>query len=96
MTPFDVVKTRMQTSIKQQPTSTFTSMFNIIQHEKLSALWRGLSPTLLMSVPSTIIYYIGYESLRDYISPQFKRFGLEAYTPIVAGSSARYIYYYLN
>ncbi|OBA24036.1 mitochondrial carrier [Metschnikowia bicuspidata var. bicuspidata NRRL YB-4993] len=49
-------------------TSTFQGMVVISRNEGLSVLWRGLSLTLLMAIPSNIIYFTGYEYIKD-ISP---------------------------
>ena len=31
------------------------------------SLWSGLSPTLVLAVPATIVYSVSYEQLRIYI-----------------------------
>lgn len=49
-------------------TSTFQGMLVISRNEGLPVLWRGLSLTLLMAVPSNIIYFTGYEYVKE-ISP---------------------------
>lgn len=49
-------------------TSTFQGMVVISRNEGLPVLWRGLSLTLLMAVPSNIIYFTGYEYIKE-ISP---------------------------
>lgn len=36
----------------------------IVRYEGAPALWRGLSPSLVMSVPSQVIYMVGYDTLR--------------------------------
>jgi hypothetical protein len=41
-TPLDVLKTRLQSG------HVNTSIRNIIKHEGIKALWRGLTPSLLM------------------------------------------------
>lgn len=56
----------------------FDAFVKIGRHEGLPALWRGLSPSLVMSVPSQVIYMVGYDNLRTaalehaparYVSP---------------------------
>ena len=37
-----------------------------------------------MQVPSTVLYYIGYEKLRDMVTPI-----TPSYSPLIAGGSAR-------
>ena len=39
----------------------------------------------MMSLPSNIVYYVGYESLRDFMSDQIG----SQYSPLLAGASAR-------
>ncbi|GEQ69637.1 hypothetical protein JCM33374_g3310 [Metschnikowia sp. JCM 33374] len=54
-------------SAKQCPkiTSTFQGMVVISKNEGLPVLWRGLSLTLLMAIPSNIIYFTGYEYVKE-------------------------------
>ncbi|CAI5757889.1 unnamed protein product [Candida verbasci] len=65
-------------------TSTFQGFSQIIKNEGISTLWRGLSLTLLMGVPSNIIYFTGYEYIRDH-SPISKH----PLNPLFCGSLAR-------
>lgn len=46
-------------------TSTFQGMSVIARNEGIATLWRGLSLTLFMAIPSNIIYFTGYEYIRD-------------------------------
>ncbi|KAI9225876.1 MAG: mitochondrial carrier domain-containing protein [Piptocephalis tieghemiana] len=48
--------------------SLHRQLSSILRAEGLPALYRGLSPTLLMSIPSTAIYFVGYEHLRSSLS----------------------------
>jgi solute carrier family 25, member 39/40 len=69
--------------------STMDGLRKISRNEGLSALWRGLSPTLVMTIPANIIYFTGYDWLRySPRSPIFRSFK-EDYIPFIAGSSAR-------
>lgn len=52
--------------------------------EGLAALWRGLSLNLLMAVPSNIIYFTGYEYIKDH-SP----IALHPLNPLLCGAAAR-------
>ncbi|KAF9921982.1 hypothetical protein FBU30_007939 [Linnemannia zychae] len=49
---------------------TWDGVKKIARHEGASSLWRGLSPTLAMSIPATVIYFVGYDYLRDVLSKQ--------------------------
>lgn len=46
-------------------TSTFQGMMTITRNEGPATLWRGLGLTLFMAIPSNIIYFTGYEYIRD-------------------------------
>lgn len=45
--------------------STFQGFSTIARNEGLPTLWRGISLTLLMAVPANVIYFTGYEYIRD-------------------------------
>lgn len=38
----------------------------ISKNEGILSLWSGISPTLVLAVPATIIYFVSYEQLRLY------------------------------
>lgn len=61
----------------------------IARNEGLLTLWRGLSPTLAMSIPANVIYFTGYEWLRFNPRSPVSHITSEQYAPLVAGSSAR-------
>ncbi|KAK6198774.1 mitochondrial carrier domain-containing protein [Scheffersomyces amazonensis] len=65
-------------------TSTFQGFSSVARNEGLATLWRGLSITLLMTVPSNIVYFTGYEYLRDNL-PTSKH----PLNPLLCGSLAR-------
>ncbi|EGF84114.1 hypothetical protein BATDEDRAFT_21867 [Batrachochytrium dendrobatidis JAM81] len=67
------------------------SILSISRNEGFRALWRGLTPTLIMSIPSTTVYYIGYDFLREAFGRHMSHMGIEAYAPLVAGALARII-----
>ena len=60
-------------------------MAKIYKMGGLRALYKGLAPVLLISVPSTMIYYVGYEIIRDGISDTIG----QSYAPVIAGLVAR-------
>ncbi|RLV96277.1 Mitochondrial carrier protein MTM1 [Spathaspora sp. JA1] len=47
-------------------TSTFQGFSCVAKNEGIATLWRGLSLTLFMAIPSNIIYFTGYEYIRDH------------------------------
>lgn len=65
-------------------TSTFQGMSSIARNEGLPTLWRGLSLTLFMAIPSNIIYFTGYEYIRDR-SPLVEH----PLNPLICGMFAR-------
>lgn len=68
--------------------STLDGLRKISRNEGITTLWRGLSPTLVMTVPANIIYFTGYEWLRfDKKSPLSKM--SDNYAPLIAGATAR-------
>jgi len=69
--------------------STFDGLRKIARNEGIWTLWRGLSPTLLMAIPSNVIYFAGYDWLRtNPASPFYGRIS-DVTAPLVAGSVAR-------
>ncbi|KAK4132297.1 mitochondrial carrier [Trichocladium antarcticum] len=81
-------------AVEQTQARTFTSTLDglrkIARHEGLPALWRGLSPTLLMAIPANIIYFTGYDWLRYSDASPVQRAGAGAeHAPLVAGAAAR-------
>ncbi|CAG8563267.1 3019_t:CDS:2 [Paraglomus brasilianum] len=68
---------------------TLDGLVKIIKYEGITSLWRGLLPALVMSVPATVIYFIGYDHLRDTIWKKCNNKSLEVYVPLAAGTIAR-------
>ncbi|KAG6091162.1 hypothetical protein E4U30_007441 [Claviceps sp. LM220 group G6] len=68
--------------------STFDGLRKIARNEGITTLWRGLSPTLLMTIPANIIYFTGYDWLRYNTMSPFSRLSGD-HAPLLAGSSAR-------
>ncbi|MCJ1309341.1 hypothetical protein MMC25_003000 [Agyrium rufum] len=69
--------------------SILSSLRQIARTDGLTSLWRGLSPTLLMSIPGNVIYFSGYDVLRSNPSSPVRNYVSEQYAPLVAGSIAR-------
>lgn len=68
--------------------STLDGLRKISRHEGITTLWRGLSPTLVMTVPANIIYFTGYEWLRYNRQSPLSRLS-DNYAPLVSGATAR-------
>ncbi len=105
MTPLDVVKVRQQqyaapthTSAaaappplnKTPPPSLITSLRSIARAEGLSALWAGLTPTLVASLPGTVLYLAIYDNNRE-LCAELLRGRAEWAAPMLAGGGARLV-----
>jgi solute carrier family 25 protein 39/40 len=98
--PLDVVKVRLQAQIDamsepQGPRQfhshlhlhfrgTLDALFKIARYEGVLSLWRGLSPTLLMTVPGVALYFTTYEAFKKRWHSYFN-----SLTPLIAGAAAR-------
>ncbi|CAG8980514.1 hypothetical protein HYALB_00002511 [Hymenoscyphus albidus] len=69
--------------------STFDGLRKIARNEGITTLWRGLSPTLVMTVPANIIYFTGYDWLRYNDKSPIKRLASNNYSPLISGATAR-------
>ncbi|KAF2661547.1 mitochondrial carrier protein-like protein [Lophiostoma macrostomum CBS 122681] len=69
--------------------STWDGLRKIAQNEGPRTLWRGLSPTLLMTIPANVIYFAGYDWMRNAHDSPFRRNISDTYNPLVAGATAR-------
>jgi len=71
-------------------TGLLDGVSNIIRQEGPLSLWRGLSPALVMSVPGNIIYFVGYDYLRNAIK-NWTVYNEKDYAPLIAGGGARVV-----
>eukprot|EP00128_Syssomonas_multiformis_P015411 Colp12_sorted_trinity150504_noHs@19901 len=69
-----------------QFSGTMDAMVKIARLEGLGSLWRGLSPTLIMAVPATVIYFTMYDQLRDHFLQVIPG---SVVAPLIAGATAR-------
>ena len=69
--------------------STLDGLRKIARNEGPTSLWRGLSPTLAMSIPANVIYFTGYDTLRSNHHSPIHNYVSDAYAPLLAGSTAR-------
>ncbi|KAK4435348.1 Mitoferrin [Sesamum alatum] len=70
-TPFDVVKTRLQTQIPGSTTKyngVFYTLKEIGKHEGLKGLYRGLTPRLVMYMVQGALFFASYESFKRLFS----------------------------
>ncbi|CAO3615260.1 unnamed protein product [Cunninghamella blakesleeana] len=94
--PFNLVKTRLQENTKMPKAEgkylgTMDGLAKIVRNEGTLALWKGLSPGLIMAIPSTSIYYVGYDYIRDHTKSKFKGTAMDTYAPLWIGGLARTI-----
>ncbi|CAF1118401.1 unnamed protein product [Rotaria sordida] len=123
MTPFDVVRIRLQSqnhqfvkgdcfvfrnglgdyictcfnghepvpwynrSIPGRYNGTIDALLKITRNEGIRSLWSGLPPTLVMSLPNTIIYFTTYEQLKCFMG--YERNNLNLIIPGISGGLAR-------
>ncbi|CAF1439780.1 unnamed protein product [Adineta steineri] len=74
-------------SIPGQYSGTIDALLKITRSEGIRSLWSGLPPTLIMSLPNTVIYFTAYEQLKCVMG--YKRTNLNPIIPGIAGGSAR-------
>ena len=96
--------TSLSVSPKEHTYGTFRLLHSIFKKEGLSGIYAGLSPTLVMSVPNTVLYFTAYDELNLRMR-QFSRQWVprsednsnshilfdSVLTPLVGGSTARII-----
>nr|XP_018907001.1 PREDICTED: solute carrier family 25 member 40-like isoform X1 [Bemisia tabaci] len=81
-------------------TGTVDAFVKISQREGISSLWSGLSPTLVLALPATVVYFVTYEQLRirlkDYVAKKSLKTNASTATssqppwiPLVSGATAR-------
>ena len=68
---------------------TFDAFLKIAQLEGIQSWWKGLSPALIMAVPMTVIYYTGYDQLKEAFG--FKEGKQNLFVPALAGGISRFV-----
>lgn len=70
-------------------TGTLSMLRNIWKTEGTAGIYAGLTPTLVMGIPNTVLYFATYEEIKDRINrTSILR---PSFVPIVAGASARLV-----
>ncbi|QPG76571.1 hypothetical protein FOA43_003962 [Brettanomyces nanus] len=67
-------------------TGTMSGIRKIMSNEGLGALYRGLALTLIMSIPSNVVYFSGYDILRDSSPLEYSH---PVINPLLCGAFAR-------
>ncbi|XP_055641837.1 probable mitochondrial glutathione transporter SLC25A40 [Toxorhynchites rutilus septentrionalis] len=73
---------------------TVDAFVKISRSEGIKSLWSGLSPTLVLALPTTVIYFVAYEQFRIRLKEIYLRRNgtgtdLPMWLPMLAGGSAR-------
>jgi len=68
---------------------TADAFLKISRTEGISSLWSGLSPTLILAVPTTVIYFTMYEQLKVTIDSQ--RRALSKEPDVLAGEAPKWV-----
>lgn len=85
-TPFSTITTALDRN------SVLVGLRQIIHQDGVTGLWRGLVPTLLMALPATVVYFVGYEILRNHtLWKQYSNSDemLSQLAPVICGASSR-------
>lgn len=72
--PLDLIKSRIQ--VENLNTPMFSVMFDIIRKDGIRGLYKGLTPTLLRTFPSTGALFVAYEYSKDYMTIGANKFHL--------------------
>lgn len=62
--PIDTIKTKVQSS--NETRSLYQIVLTTVKHDGVLALWRGVLPACLRTIPVSGVAMIGYESIRSY------------------------------
>ncbi|XP_075231418.1 mitochondrial glutathione transporter SLC25A40-like [Lycorma delicatula] len=75
---------------------TLDAFIKITRNEGLQSLWSGLSPTLVLALPATVVYFVTYEQLRTRLKDRFVSQSTKTgnvtqpfWIPLVSGCMAR-------
>lgn len=70
--PVDVVKSRIQVNNQTENFAALT--MTIFRKEGISALYNGLTPTLVRTVPATATLFVAYEYSKKFLNSVFRDF----------------------
>lgn len=93
---FETCRKTTSSIVQEQSSGTFRMLQTIFRNEGLAGLYAGLKPTLVMSIPNTVIFLSSYDeiSMRLHALHSCNNSDVDtsrAYIPLVAGSTARMI-----
>lgn len=70
-------------------TGTRDALLKIARTEGIRSLWSGLSPTLVMAIPATVMYYTVYDNMLSWLRKEL--YMKNHWVPMIAGSAARLV-----
>ncbi|XP_056639554.1 probable mitochondrial glutathione transporter SLC25A40 [Diorhabda sublineata] len=79
---------------------TIDAFIKISRNEGILSLWSGLSPTLVLALPATIVYFVVYEQLKNHFKDKYRekiknvnvyQIQTPLWIPLVSGGVARII-----
>lgn len=81
----------------QKFNGTVDAFLKISRAEGVRSLWSGLGPTLILAIPTTVLYFISYEQLRVRLKDMHmirvnkkpENYEMPLWIPLIAGMSAR-------
>eukprot|EP01018_Ginkgo_biloba_P034421 Gb_14414 [translate_table: standard] len=79
-TPFDVIKTRLQTQIPGSPTyydGVFHALQQIARQEGLGGLYRGLLPRLVIYVSQGALFFASYEFFKHVLAIEVRHLSIQ-------------------
>lgn len=79
-TPFDVIKTRLQTQILGSPTyyeGVFQAFQHIATHEGVGGLYRGLLPRLVIYISQGALFFASYEFFKRFLAIEVRRLSIQ-------------------
>jgi solute carrier family 25, member 39/40 len=85
---FDPITGRLkENATVSKSKGTFTMLRSIFRTEGMAGIYAGLTPTLVMGIPNTVLYFASYEEFRERI----KRSEMVSagFGPALAGAAAR-------
>lgn len=75
---------------------TIDAFIKITRNEGIQSLWSGLSPTLVLALPATVVYFVAYEQLRTRLKDTYSGPSLTSgamaqpfWIPLISGCTAR-------
>lgn len=89
----------IQLQAHQKFNGTLDAFLKISRHEGVSSLWSGLTPTLILALPTTVLYFVSYEQLRVRLKDFHMQrtnvlpndYEMPLWIPLISGMSARII-----